>query len=174
MLKAMIEAEKGTSVEKREKIANALKNKELTMNDIQEASLNADSKTLALLLEAMEEVTQKNPEAATLDWLLFAQTYIDADANSLKRESARIVGNIAHLFEKDLDTAISKLLRNTKNDGTVVRWSSAYALARIILIPRFADSELFNQLTELSDAEEESGVRNQYRKALKKALRFRK
>ncbi len=91
-----------------------------------------DDKKMALVLEAMEAVSNKNPAAANLEWLLFAQDFIMSEANSLNREASRIVGNIAHLFPDDLSVAIDHLLENTKETGTVVRWGSAYALARIV------------------------------------------
>lgn len=129
---------------------------------------------MALILEAMEAVTGKNPEVADLDWLKFVQEFITSKSNNLKREASRIVGNIAHLFPDDLDTAIHSLLENTKNDGTVIRWGSAYALARIIKIPQYANSELYDTLTDLSEQEQESGVKNQFLGGLKKAKKLRK
>jgi len=45
--------------------------------------------------------------------------------HKVKREASRVVGNIAHLFSDDLETAIHSLMENTKNDGTVIRWGSA-------------------------------------------------
>ncbi len=38
---------------------------------------------------------------------------------------------------------------------------------------RFANSELLERLTEICNLEEESGVKNQYTKALKKASKIR-
>jgi len=66
-----------------------------------------------------------------------------------------------------------KLLLNSKDAGTVVRWSSAYALSKFIVIPQYANSELFEKLTEICNGEEESGVKNQYTKALKKVSKVR-
>jgi hypothetical protein len=63
-----------------------------------------------------------------------AETYISSSSNSLKREASRVVGNIAHLFPDNLDDAIKMLMDNTNSDVTVVRWGSAYALGRVILI----------------------------------------
>ena len=64
--------------------------------------------------------------------------------------------------------AIGALLVNTKQEGTVVRWGSAYALSRIILLERFADSELVEKVRHIYEDEPESGVKNQYAKVLKK------
>jgi hypothetical protein len=128
---------------------------------------------MALILEAIEAVTGKNPEIADLEWLKFAQDFITSQSNNLKREASRVVGNIAHLFPNDLEMAIQYLMNNTKKDSTVIRWGSAYAMSRIIQIPQYANSELFNMLTDLSEQEQENGVKNQLLDGLKKAKKIR-
>ena len=106
--------------------------------------------------------------------LLFLLTkYILSSDNSCKREASRIVGNLADKFPTKLDDAIIALLQNTDNEGTVIRWASAYALSRIIVIPQYAKSSLFEQISDLCAKENESGVKNQYIKALKKAEKIR-
>lgn len=60
------------------------------------------------------------------------------------------------------------ILSLSKQEGTVVRWGSAYALSRIILLERFADSELVEKVRHIYEDEPESGVKNQYAKVLKK------
>ncbi|MDR2671524.1 MAG: HEAT repeat domain-containing protein, partial [Oscillospiraceae bacterium] len=103
----------------------------------------------------------------------FAEEYIEADNNTLKREASRVIGNIAALYADKLDGIVSKLLTNSGNEGTVVRWGSAYALGRIILIPQYAKSGLYGQLTAIAEAEQENGVKNQYLGGLKKAKKIR-
>ena len=51
---------------------------------------------------------------------------------------------------------------------------SAYALGRIILIPEYANSKLFDMLTALAEQETENGVKNQYLAGLKKAKKLLK
>lgn len=74
-----------------------------------------------------------------------AEKYILSSDNSCKREASRIVGNLANKFPTKLENAITALLQNAGNDGTVIRWASAYALSRIITIPHYAKSPLFKQ-----------------------------
>lgn len=162
------------ALEKRTEIVEALKSSVLTINDIGEHSKNLDDKKITIILEAMEEITRNKPDFATLDWLLFSEQYIDAQSNSLKREASRVVGNIAHLFEDSLTVSIQKLLKNTNDEGTVVRWGSAYALAKIIVLPCYACSQLFDTLAQICEQESENGVKNQYIKSLKKAEKQRK
>ncbi|MDR0819889.1 MAG: HEAT repeat domain-containing protein [Oscillospiraceae bacterium] len=160
------------STDKREQIANAIRAGEISVKDIRTAGF--DEKKTGIILEAMESVSRDNSDVVDIEWLSYAEAYISSSSNSLKREAARVVGNIAGLFPDSLDDSIKMLIENTKNDGTVVRWGSAYALGRIILIPKYADSELFDVLTDLAERETESGVKNQYLGGLKKAKKLKK
>ena len=160
-------------LEKRYEIAEAINMGVITINEIRSFQNVLDDKKMALVLEAMEAVTGKNPGAADLDWLIFLQDFITAESNNLKRESSRIIGNIAYLFPDDLETAIQKLFLNTKHEGTVIRWGSAYALGRIIPIPKYANGDLFNMVTDLYEKENDNGVQNQYFNGLKKARKTR-
>jgi len=162
------------AIEKREQIAEAIRMKSITIQDIQSVKDVLDDKKMALVLEAMEAVTGKNPETADIEWLKFVENFIASASNNLKREASRVVGNIAHIFPDGLEATIPCLMENTANDGTVVRWGSAYALARIIQIPQYANSELFGILTDLCEQEQENGVKNQYANGLKKAKKLRK
>jgi hypothetical protein len=159
------------STDKREQIADALRAGKITVQEIESGGF--DEKGIGLILEAMESVSGRDPDLADSEWLAFAKTYILSKSNSLKREASRVVGNIAHRFPGDLEDVIQMLMENTKNDGTVVRWGSAYALGRIILIPEFANSDLFDLLADLAEQEPENGVRNQYLNGLKKAKKLR-
>ena len=61
---------------------------------------------------------------------------------------------------------------NTTHGGTVIRWSSAYALARIIQVPKYAGSELFDILVDICDKEQDNGVKNQLFVGLKRAKKL--
>lgn len=159
------------SSEKREQIANAISNETITVKEIKTCCF--DEKKVGIILEAMESISRSNPNIADMEWLNYAESHILSKSNSLKREASRVVGNIAHLLPESLEGSIMKLMENTKNDGTVVRWGSAYALGRIILIPHFANSDLFDIVTELAERETENGIKNQYLSGLKKAKKLR-
>ena len=73
-----------------------------------------------------------------------------------------------------LDEAIECLMKNTSDEGTVIRWAAAYALSRIVILDRYAKSDLYDRLLAVCDREEDNGVKNQYLKALKKAAKIRK
>ncbi len=161
------------AIGKRERIIKALEEKSITFKEIGDVLKETDEKGAAIIFEAIEAVTNSDAQIAEIEWLKLAVDNILSASNSIKREASRIVGNISHMFPDDLGKAIEKLLINSKDTGTVVRWSSAYALSKIILIPQYANSELYENLTEICNCEEESGVKNQYTKALKKASKLR-
>lgn len=161
------------ATEKRAEIEQGIADGIITIEEIQALSTIVDDKKMTLVLEAMEAVCGKNPAAGNLQWLNFVQDYILSKSNNLKRESSRIVGNIAHLLPNNLSVAIPRLIENTKSDGTVVRWGSAYALTKIVQIPQHAKSELYETIVKLCEAEQNNGVKNQYFKGLKKAAKLR-
>jgi len=156
-------------LEKRARLAGALMKGGLLQEDISAAASGLNLRQATLVLEALEEATRRRPDIASHETLAFALPYLSSSQDSQKREAARVIGNIAHLFPGGLQPAIALLLENARHPGTVVRWSSAYALARIITLPQHAGTGLFDTLEAICDAEENSGVKNQYVKALKKA-----
>ena len=157
--------------EKRREIAKAVADKTLAVSDF--AAAKIEDKNLALILEALEELSRQNPEVADLSWLKFAESHLLSPDNNVKREAARIIGNTAHLFPDNLETAVPKLIENTNNTGTVVRWSCAYALGKIIAVPKYAQSDLYDKLTALAGKEQMNGNKNQYLNGLKKADKLR-
>ena len=64
-------------------------------------------------------------------------------------------------------------MENTKHESTVVRWGSAYALARIIQIPKYANNELYDVIEDLCEQETDNGVKNQFANGLKKAKKIK-
>jgi hypothetical protein len=77
------------------------------------------------------------------------------------------------MFPDNLDVAIQYLMSNTKDDSTVIRWGSAYGLSRIMQIPKYANSDFYDVLTDLCEQEQENGVKNQLLNGLKKAKKLR-
>jgi hypothetical protein len=124
------------ATQKRAQVAEMLREKALTMDDIMAAI--ATDKDVAAVLEAMEEVSRVEPSLPDDGWLSFAEEHIESASNTLKKEASRAIGNVAHLYPDKLAGIVQKLLANSGDDGTVVRWGSAYALARIVQIPAFA------------------------------------
>ena len=158
-------------IEKRKEIANAILSKAVSIQDLM--TLKIEDKKLALIFEAIEELSSKAPEMTDKNWLRFAESHLLSQDNNIKRETARIVGNIAHLFPNDLETVIPKLIETTNNQSTVIRWSCAYALGKIITIPKYAKSDLYDKLVAIAEKEQMNGNKNQYLNGLKKANKLR-
>lgn len=155
-------------LEARKLIADSISDGSFSLSDFSGRAEELKDRQTATFLEAVESVTGQKDSRLGVEYLKFVEKYILSDNNSCKREASRIVGNMAHLYPDELGVAIEALLKNTSDSGTVVRWGSAYALARIIVLERYRNSDLVNTVRDIYEAEQENGVRNQYAKALKR------
>jgi len=86
----------------------------------------------ATCIEALEYATKKNPQMADENLLDYVTGTLKNDEPRIKWESAKVIGNVAKLFPDKMEKAIKNLLPNVENNGTVVRWATAYALAEIL------------------------------------------
>ncbi|QUW22046.1 hypothetical protein JSQ81_00170 [Sporosarcina sp. Marseille-Q4063] len=154
------------SKEKTKLLAKALLENEITIDMIMDYSEEAKIPIKGTYMEVLEAATSENPKIATPKLLKFAESNLLAKAPRIKWESAKVIGNIAHLFPEQLEPSIEHLLVNTSHEGTVVRWSAAYALTKIACLSRYSNSKLIGQLTEISAAEEKASIKKIYGKAL--------
>ena len=163
---------KGTK--KRAAVIELIVSGSLNCEQIEAISTEINDKQMATILEAIEEISNKRLVQLSSSYLLFAIPYIKSENNNCRREASRFVGNMAAQYPDMIEEAISPLLDNTADEGTVIRRAAAYALSRIITTDRYAQSELYDKLTDISNKEEDNAIRNQYLKALKKASKVRK
>lgn len=117
-------------------------------------------------IEAIEYITAKKPKFAG-SCLDFVIDQINGDDPRVKWEACRIIANISKEFPDETANVIPKLIINTKDDGTVVRWSAALALTKIAINNPKTQKKLISMFSELAKKEENSGVKNIYVKALK-------
>ncbi|MFP3596992.1 HEAT repeat domain-containing protein [Chryseobacterium sp. SIMBA_029] len=122
----------------------------------------------ATCIEALEYATKKIPAIAGESVLEYVTKALQNNEPRVKWESAKVIGNIAKLFPTQLDKAISNLLLNAENTGTVVRWATAYALAEILKLKSDDHKELLLKIESLCEKEEDNGVKKKYLDALKK------
>ena len=160
-------------MEKRQLLAAALRAGSLSLAALQEADGRLTEQQLSLVLEAMEEVTNKQPDALAEGYVAYAIPHISSPNNACKREASRIVGNMAAAYPAACAQAVPALLANTQDAGTVVRWGSAYALSRLVVLKAHAQSTLYDTLLGIMEAEQDNGVKNQYVKALRRAQKLR-
>lgn len=122
----------------------------------------------ATCIEAVELATKTKPNIADENLLDYVTKSLKDEEPRVKWESAKVVGNIAKLFPEKLDKAITNLLPNAENNGTVVRWATAYALAEIVKLKTENNVTLLPKVETLCDKEEDNGVKKKYLDALKK------
>ena len=153
---------------KTETISKLILEKSLTIEEfISIAEIQKDP-AKATLIEAMEFATKVNPKIADNKVLIFVTESLLAKAPRVKWESAKVIGNIAHLFPTNLENSIVNLLMNTAYDGTVVRWSAVFALGEILKLKTKHNTELLPEIENIINIEEKNSIKKIYLAALKK------
>lgn len=123
----------------------------------------------ATCIEAIEFATQSNPDILDADGFLFMIQALAEKAPRVKWESAKVIGNTAHLHKTLISQAVDGLLKNAVNDGTVVRWSAAFALGEIAKLNTLENSRLLPIIEKLCMQEEKNSIQKIYLAALKKS-----
>jgi hypothetical protein len=154
--------------EKTEALSKWILNNPKKVDNLIDFSKTLKDPAKATCIEAIEFATKSNPTIASLTCLTFITKTLTEKAPRIKWESARVVGNIAHLYPDKLDEAISNLLVNSEHPGTVVRWSAAFALGQILKIRTSRNKDLIPAIESICNMEEKSSIRKIYLEALKK------
>lgn len=155
-------------MEARTQIIDSILKGETGIEEISQAANMLKDNTVAVILEALEEISNKKLLTLSEDYLRLAIGYAASIDNTCKREASRIIGNMAAAYPQAVQDAIPALLENARAEGTVVRWGSAYALSRIIVLENYRDSDLYDSVHDICENEENTGIKNQYLKAFKK------
>lgn len=155
--------------EKTEIISNWIKSETLPMDELIAFAEKSKDPIKATCIESMEYVTKENKSLADESMLNFVVKQLQSKAPRVKWESARVIGNIASLFPNQLDTAIEYLVENTSHDGTVVRWSSAYALGEILKLKQKNYKQLLILIDGIIEKEEKNSIKKVYLDAVKKS-----
>ena len=122
----------------------------------------------ATCIEAIESASKQKPSIVDQRSFDVIAGFLKHKAPRVKWEAAKVIGNTAHLYQGKLNDAIELLLKNTNYDGTVVRWSAAYALGEIIKLPLHQDKKFLNKIRSIMEAEESNSIKKIYASALKK------
>lgn len=149
-------------------IAQKLQDGSLSVKTILEQAAGAKATEKAHCIEALEYATREAGLAADEDILLFATRSLTDKEPRVKWESAKVIGNIAHLFPARLDDACANLLANAEHSGTVVRWSTAFALSAILKLGTKHNKQLLPAVEDICNREEKNSIRKIYQEALKK------
>ncbi|MCK4241366.1 MAG: hypothetical protein KAX30_07055 [Candidatus Atribacteria bacterium] len=116
--------------------------------------------------EIMKFISKDKPEivAPHIDVLI---EYIDYKAPRVKWGVPESIGNLAQEYPEKVEKAIPKLLINTKDKSTVVRWCAAFALTEIAKYNPKLQKDLSSKFDIMVKTEQNNGVKNMYLKALK-------
>jgi hypothetical protein len=154
--------------EQTETLSNWILDGKVTIDQlIQFAEMARDSHR-ATCIESLEFATKQKPTILNEKCFHFVVQALTSMAPRVKWESARVIGNTAHLFTDKLDEAITNLLDNSKDEGTVVRWSAAFALGEILKLKTKHNEELLPLLQRIADKEEKDSIKKIYLDAIKK------
>ena len=159
-------ASKLTAKKKAKAIAEAVLLGGLSPSALLEASTKLPGAELAIIMEALEGATRKEPGLIDDELVVYLIKCLNHEAPRVRWEAARTIGNVAGQHSHHLDPAVDALLINTTHDGTVVRWATAQALTSIIRVG-YPNNDLPERLAEIAAAERDDGVRGVYDKALR-------
>ncbi len=152
---------------KTETISQLLLENKISMDELMQAAALSNDSEKATCIEAIEFATKIKPTVATLACLKYVSKTLTENAPRIKWESARVIGNIAHLYSNKLEEAIKNLLINTESTSTVVRWSTAFALGEIIKQHNNINRELVPAIKSICDREEKNSIKKIYAAVLK-------
>lgn len=152
-----------------EELSNKLLAGEITSDALIEIARASKDVAKGHCVEALEFATRANAQIATVQILDFAVEQLSAKAPRVKWESAKVIGNVAHLFAENLDQAIVGLLNNSEHSGTVVRWSAAFALGEILKLKTPHNATLIPAVEAIIGREEKNSIRKIYQAGLKKS-----
>jgi hypothetical protein len=122
----------------------------------------------ATCIEAIEYASIQNSTFVDEILFSFVVNSLNEKAPRIKWECAKVIGNSAAHFPKNLDDAINYLLVNSEHKGTVVRWATAYALGEILKLKTHHNKDLLPTIEAICLREESSGVKKKYIEAIKK------
>ncbi len=154
--------------EKTESISKWLLKNEISLDELIGFACASKDSIKATCIEAIEFTTKLKPEFADEICFTFVSKTLCDNAPRIKWESARVIGNIAHLFPAKLDNTVKNLLENSKHPGTVVRWSAAFALVQILKLKTKLNADLLPTIEKICEKEEKNSIKKIYLDAIKK------
>ena len=152
--------------EKQQKLVETVLNGKIKGKDLIEFFKSSSDINKGTCSDVMKHVTEKKPEILVpfIDDLL---EYINYKAPRVKWGVPESIGNMAKKYPDKVEKAIPKLLQNTKDKSTVVRWCAAYALSEIAKYNSKKQKELKSIFLDIVKKEKNNGVKNVYMKTLK-------
>lgn len=156
---------------KTETLSGWLIENKINADDLIAFAETAKDPAKATCIEALEYATKQNPRIANKNCFQFVTQALTNKTPRVKWESARVIGNTANLFQNELGEAIKNLLINTEHEGTVVRWSAAFALGEILKLKSKYNKDLLPAMEAICSREEKQSIKKIYLMAIKIALK---
>jgi hypothetical protein len=154
--------------EKTEQISALLIENKVDMRDLIHFASSAKPVDRATCIEALEFATRIATYRIDRPTFAFATGCLREKAPRVKWEAAKLIGNTARFFQDDLEEAVGSLLENTNHEGTVVRWSAAFALGEILKLKSKLNGELMPAIESILEKEEKNSIKKIYLSAIKK------
>ncbi len=154
--------------QKTEELSTWLLNSLISVNDLITFAKSQKDPIKATCIEAFEYATKNKPELTSKELFLFAIEGLYNKAPRIKWESAKVIGNTASLFPMLLEQAINGLLKNSEHEGTVVRWSSAFALGEIYKLNSKFNKDLATIFDGIIEREEKNSIKKIFLDAINK------
>ncbi len=154
--------------EKVELLSQHLLAKTISVDEVVGFATSAKDPVKGSCIESLEFATKQQPEIITKSAFDFVVRSLTEKAPRIRWESAKVIGNTAHLFADHLETAITNLLVNTEHEGTVVRWSAAFALGEILKLKTKHTADLLSAMEVITEREEKNSIKKIYQAAIKK------
>ena len=154
--------------QKIEELCQNIIDKKISTKDLLIYAKTAKDSEKGTCVEALEFASLKNSKIINKNCFEFVVEHLLDKAPRVKWECAKIIGNVAKLHKTDLSNAIKHLLENANYDGTVVRWSAAYALVEILKLETENNKKLLPKIKELSTKEEKPNIKKMYNDVLKR------
>ena len=152
-------------------ISQLLLDNKISVHKLLDTAKTHNDTDKATIIESIEFASKKKAEIINEKGFEFLITCLKSDAPRIKWESAKVIANTAHLFPKLLKKAITNLLDNTEHPGTVVRWSAAGALSKIIQCKTPINKELIPAIETIERRETDNAIKKIYQQGLKKAAK---
>lgn len=153
---------------KTEAICDLLLKNKVSTKDLAALADKLKDPAKATCIEALEFATKQKPAVIDVSGFRFVTASLTSKAPRVKWESAKVIGNTAHLFKDELDEPIKNLLGNTEGEGTVVRWSAAFALSEIVKLKTRYNKTLVPAIESIGNSEEKNSIKKIYLDAVKK------
>lgn len=152
--------------EKVSALVKAVGQKEVSAKEFIDFFKEASNIEKGTCADVMKHVSKVNPEILG-PYIHDLIEYINYDTPRVKWGVPEAIGNLSEKYPQEVEEAIPKLLKNVKEDSTVIRWCAAYALTEIVKNNPKTRKQLIPLFEEISKTEQNNGVQNVYQKVLK-------